>query len=388
MLSRLSLLLCFEFLVLCDGERTFSKRQVKAFPGKNGVPPSKTYSGFVSVDEDNTSLFYILAESQNDPSSDPVILYMNGGPGASSLSAFFGANGPMLYVAENEFMINPYAWNRNASLLAIEFAPGIGFSYCSNSTKENGTSFCPREERMKGTCSPCFASDSSVATQNAVALETLFGKVFPEFKSRALYISGESYAGTYVPTLAREILSKPLKYPSVQNVKGFWVTDPCMSNEMQFGYLDLGVTFAMEKGLISSENYETLTQSCTKSRTPVGDRVRDTSTRECRVAWRLYDVATNGIGNAVHPAPIKGLPMYIDPLNAFGPSEYDGPDVQRYLDSSNVRKVLGVEHSMPYFMEIGNNGYDQYTIEYVTLQYHLQYIYKPHLQYIIQVLGL
>ena len=39
-------------------------------------------------------------------------------------------------------------------------------------------------------------------------------------------------------------------------------------------------------------------------------------------------------------------------------------------------------------MEIGNNGYDQYTIEYVTLQYHLQYIYKPHLQYIIQVLGL
>ena len=45
-----------------------------------------------------SSLFYILAESQNDPKTDPVVMYMNGGPGASSLAAFFGANGPMLYV--------------------------------------------------------------------------------------------------------------------------------------------------------------------------------------------------------------------------------------------------------------------------------------------------
>ena len=58
--------------------------------------------------------------------------------------------------------------------------------------------------------------------------------------------------------------------------------------------------------------------------------------------------------------------MYIDPLNALGPSSFGGADVQRYLNSSVVRKALGVDHSLPYFMEIGNNGYDQYTIEYVT----------------------
>ena len=249
------------------------KHQIKALPGVNGVFPSKTYSGFVNVDDD-TNLFYVLSESRNDPSEDPVVMYMNGGPGASSLAAFFGANGPLLYVDENEFMVNPYAWNLNASLLAIEFAPGIGYSTCKNSTNENGTSFCPRTERFEGACSPCLASDSTVAKQNAVALETLFSKIFPELKSRALYISGESYAGTYVPTLAREILSHPELYPSVQNLKGLWVTDPCMSNKEQFGYLDLGVTFAYEKGLISSETYEQLTKTCTKSRTPVGDHVR------------------------------------------------------------------------------------------------------------------
>ena len=220
-----------------------SKHQIKMLPGVNGVFPSKTYSGFVNV-EDDTNLFYVFSESRDDPSKDPVVMYMNGGPGASSLAAFFGANGPLLYVDENEFMVNPYAWNLNASLLAIEFAPGIGYSTCKNSTNENGTLFCPRTERLEGTCSPCLASDSTVAKQNAKALETLFGKIFPELKSRALYISGESYAGTYVPTLAREILSQPEVYPSVQNLKGLWVTDPCMSNKEQFGYLDLGVTFA------------------------------------------------------------------------------------------------------------------------------------------------
>jgi hypothetical protein len=282
-------------------------------------------------------------------------------------------------------MKNPYSWNRNASLLAIEFAPGIGFSFCQNSTLRNGTEFCPEKERFEGSCSPCLASDTSVATQNALVLETLFSKVFPEFKSRPFYISGESYAGTYVPTLAREILGNPNTYPSV-NIKGLWVTDPCTyieirththttqtlfsfthlpgtSNKYQFGHLDLSVNFALDKDLISTETYEILTK-CTKSRTPVGDRVRDTSTRECRMAWRMYDVATAGIGNAVHPNAIPGLPMYIDPLNALGPSEFQGGDIQSYLNSSRVRDALGVTHTMPYFMEIGNNGYDQYTIEY------------------------
>ena len=59
--------------------------------------------------------------------------------------------------------------------------------------------------------------------------------------------------------------------------------------------------------------------------------------------------------------------MYIDPLNALGPSSFGDADVQSYLNSSAVRRALGVEHSLPYFMEIGNNGYDQYTIEYVVV---------------------
>ena len=167
-----------------------------------GPPPTKHYSGFVETDTaDGVHLFYYLVESQNNPSTDPLFLWMNGGPGASSLAGLFTENGPLLLQENGSLMENPYAWNRNANVLQIEFGPGIGFSFCKNSTLPNGgPDFCNGDARKNGECSPCYASDTSVATQNAIVLETLLGDptLFPELAGRPLYILGESYAGVYV----------------------------------------------------------------------------------------------------------------------------------------------------------------------------------------------
>jgi serine carboxypeptidase-like clade 2 len=120
---------------------------------------------------------------------------MNGGPGASSLAGLFGENGPLLLKADMSLIQNPYAWNKKANVLHIEFGPGIGYSYCHNSTLADGP--CSGARREHGECSPCYASDSSVATQNAIVLETLLSdpSLFPELAGRPLYILGESYAG-------------------------------------------------------------------------------------------------------------------------------------------------------------------------------------------------
>jgi carboxypeptidase C (cathepsin A) len=45
-----------------------------------------------------------------------------------------------------------------------------------------------------------------------------------------LYITGESYAGVYVPTIVREIL----KDPQEVNLVGFAVGDGCMGTEVSF----------------------------------------------------------------------------------------------------------------------------------------------------------
>lgn len=167
---------------------------------------------------------------------------------------------------------------------------------------------------------------------------------------------------TDIPTLAEEILKRQNNTKLI-NLNGLWITDPCTDNEAQFGWLDLGIDFAYHKGLISGVTYDILSsETCISGRTKVGDRIRKVDTMECRKAWRIYDMATAGIGDAVHPAAIPKLPMYIDPLNAYGLA--GGADLQGFLNSAKKDFNAELSPNNPYLVEIGNNGYDQYELEY------------------------
>jgi serine carboxypeptidase-like clade 1 len=67
---------------------------VTHLPGFHGALPSKHYSGYVTVDEGNDRrLFYYLVLSERDPAADPVVLWLNGGPGCSSFDGFVYENG-------------------------------------------------------------------------------------------------------------------------------------------------------------------------------------------------------------------------------------------------------------------------------------------------------
>jgi hypothetical protein len=290
------------------------------------------------------------------------------------------------------------------NVLYVELSPGIGYSYCENSTRTDIACTQDRED-----CSPCLSTDTMAADQNVAALEALFGgatPLFPEFKGNPLYLTGESYAGTrwraddgkgkaaarkliarrtpltarvavpllalsversagvYIPTLAQAILKK-FTDTSAINLHGFWVTDPCTDNDAQGGWLDLGIEFSYQKGQISDEVYQLLNSSaCSPTRTAVGDHVRATDTPACRRAWRQYDIATAGIGDAVQPAGIPGLPMYIDPLSVYGPS--GGANLPGWISRPDVRTAIHADASKNkvYHLELDNNGYDGYTSQY------------------------
>ena len=77
-----------------------------------------TFAGYISVGE-SKQLYYYFVESLNDPSDDPVVLWLNGGPGCSSLDGFVYEMGPMKFNLrtgddglETELTENPYAWNK------------------------------------------------------------------------------------------------------------------------------------------------------------------------------------------------------------------------------------------------------------------------------------
>jgi carboxypeptidase C (cathepsin A) len=81
---------------------------------------------------------------------------------------------------------NEHAWNKFSNMLYIESPAGVGFSRCS------GIKECNHYD------------DDQSAQDNLTAVLSFFEK-FPEFKEHDLYISGESYAGIYVPYLANYI---------------------------------------------------------------------------------------------------------------------------------------------------------------------------------------
>lgn len=145
------------------------------------------WTGTVDVSSERR-LFYWFAESRNDPSSDPVILWMNGGPGASSLIGLFSEMGPcVLEVNATKPVPNPWAWNNNASVIFLDQPAGVGFSSVADGGREPSTDL-----------------DSAVDFQ--AFLNIFFQNVFPDKAHLPIYFAGESYGGHFVPTYTKYIL--------------------------------------------------------------------------------------------------------------------------------------------------------------------------------------
>ncbi|KAH3762400.1 serine carboxypeptidase [Pelomyxa schiedti] len=169
------------------------------------------YSGYIQIDAvTNKNLFYWFVESQRDPTTDPLILWMNGGPGASSLNGFFTEHGPFWPNPDGATLhANPYAWNRIANMIYLEAPAGVGFSY-SDDKKDY------------------FTGDVQTALDNYNFLVSWF-KLYPEFQENPFFISGESYGGHYVPELAENIMNLDTTHSI--NMKGILIGNPLINSD-------------------------------------------------------------------------------------------------------------------------------------------------------------
>lgn len=169
-----------------DGKlETYDLRVKSVDPSKLGVDPDvKQYSGYLDDNENDKHLFYWFFESRNDPKNDPVVLWLNGGPGCSSLTGLFLELGPSRIDENLKLVYNPYSWNANASVIFLDQPVNVGFSYSSDQV-----------------------SNTVAAGKDVYALLTLFFKQFPEYAHQDFHIAGESYAGHYIPVFASEIMS-------------------------------------------------------------------------------------------------------------------------------------------------------------------------------------
>lgn len=94
---------------------------LKSFPG---------YSGFFTVNKTtNSNMFFWYFPAAAQSESAPVVLWLQGGPGASSLFGLFTENGPFLITKSGKVKARKYSWNQNHNLLYIDNPVGTGFSF-------------------------------------------------------------------------------------------------------------------------------------------------------------------------------------------------------------------------------------------------------------------
>ncbi|CAI0561262.1 unnamed protein product [Linum tenue] len=200
---------------------------------------------YVTINEETgKKLFYYLVESEGNPTKDPLVLWLNGGPGCSSFDGFVYEHGPFNFEKTKQGLpklhLNPYSWSKVSSVLYVDSPAGVGLSYADD-------------------ISEYVTGDLKTATDSHDFVLKWF-ELYPEFLSNPFFIAGESYAGVYVPTLANEVAKgidagvKP-----VINLKGYMVGNGVTDEAFDGNAL---VPFAHGMGLISDDLYQETNREC------------------------------------------------------------------------------------------------------------------------------
>ncbi|KAG5135375.1 hypothetical protein AAZX31_08G008700 [Glycine max] len=246
--------LSFSLEIFC---LSYHADRIVRLPGQPNIG-FQQFSGYVTVDDmKHKALFYYFVESETDPASKPLVLWLNGGPGCSSLGVgAFSENGP--FRPNGEVLIkNEYSWNRETNMLYLETPVGVGFSYA------------------KGGSSYDTVNDETTARDNLVFLQRWFNK-FPHYRHTDLFLAGESYAGHYVPQLAK-LMIEINKKEKMFNLKGIALGNPVLEYATDF---NSRAEFFWSHGLISDSTYKLFTTGCNYSRY-VSEYYRDSISPLC-----------------------------------------------------------------------------------------------------------
>lgn len=291
--------ICLPFVWTAD-----KSDEITNLPGVNPQPKFKHYSGYLQASPTHF-LHYWYVESQNNPSTDPLVIWLNGGPGCSSMDGLLNEHGPYLATTKGDLRMNPFSWNMVANVLYIESPAGVGYSYA---TDGNVTT-----------------DDDQVSAENYAALMQFYGK-FPELLSHDLYITGESYGGVYVPTFAERVMTN-----SSIKLKGILVGNGLSDYNMNDNSL---IYFANYHGLIGEMLWSELLRECCDSNGTEHCMFTTQKRKPCQAAVARSTLALNGL-NIYN----LYLPCYGGVPNSFsskknGESSSKSKSSYHYLDGS------------------------------------------------------
>ncbi|KAK8606914.1 hypothetical protein V6N13_052667 [Hibiscus sabdariffa] len=226
---------CF-VMIWCRHAVSFSV--VNSLPGFNASLPFKLETGYIGVDD--SEFFYSFIESERNPVEDPLLLWITGGPGCSSLSGFFFEIGPLRFnmVEYNgslpTFFLNPYAWTKVSSIIFLDAPVGTGFSY---STTPEG-----------------FKTGDMKHAISCYKFLMKWLESHPMFITNPLYVAGDSYSGLIVP-----IITQAISDGSYVLIPGYLLGNPFADGKFDF---NSRIPYYNRMALISDELYESAKRNC------------------------------------------------------------------------------------------------------------------------------
>ena len=284
-----------------------------------GLPTTLiSYSGYVTVNaSSNGHTFFWYFPPLNGNLSAPTMMWLQGGPGGSSLFGLFSEMGPIMVndagtqAVPNELL----SWTREYGMVFVDNPVGVGFSLSD-------------PEGLAQTKEQYMTTLYSFISQ--------FHQLFPNLLKNDFYISGESYAGKYVPAAAYKVHQENAKgtLPLIP-LKGILIGDGlCDPATMipQYPYLTEAFSLVNWNQVKVMQNYSDAASQYMAA-------------GQWEQAFHQFDLMINGDLTGVTPY-LANATGFGDYFNALSP-EYSQPfgkdsPFQQYLNRPEIQKALHV----------------------------------------------
>jgi len=252
-------------------------------------------------------MFYWLFNSRSKPSEDPLVIWLTGGPGCSSELALFYENGPYTINDDLSLKRNEFSWNSMANLLYVDQPVGTGFSHARDPTH--------------------YARNENMVAENFYRFLIKFMATYPSLKGRGLYITGESYAGHYIPAIADFIVRHP---DEALNLKGVAIGNGWVDPYDQYpAYIE----FARENNLVSTPSYYVLKGAMTACQGLIKTGL-----------WPIAFYACQLTSTTIMGTPIAPFFNVYDIRKKCDnpPLCYNFDNMEKFISREDVRQELGV----------------------------------------------
>ncbi|WJX74302.1 Serine carboxypeptidase-like 48, variant 2 [Trifolium repens] len=275
------------------------------------------HAGYYSLPHSKAArMFYFFFESRNNK-DDPVVIWLTGGPGCSSEIALFYENGPFQFSKDSNSSLvwNKYGWDMASNIIFVDQPTGTGFSYTTDDSDVR--------------------HDENGVSNDLYDFLQAFFKEHPQFAKNDFYITGESYAGHYIPAFASRVHQGNKAKEGIHiNLKGFAIGNGLTNPEIQYkAYTD----FALDNGLINKEEHDNINKlvpPCQKAIEACGTKGGEACMTSRRICTEIFDQIMDIAGD---------INYYDIRKKCVGSLCYDFSKADTFLNTKTVREALGLD---------------------------------------------